>query len=246
MNENGPKLDMGTPGDQFIEHLLKREAVQIFPGSLIKELQEDKSCVSLGSGGYGTCNVVNRDGDRVVLKTFKSDTNFDDVYCELNGLIKNKGPGVQKLIGYCPSEKTLITRYGGDALAQYGSDVEHKTVKKSVAILEDVMTTISQMLKRRWCHNDIKAENICVKKIKTDEPQVTLIDFGLARKIRTEVYEDQGEKKDYLQPHLPRELLRGKSCSKASEVYSLGQLAIQVRPGETSYSKNFDKWIIKS
>lgn len=93
-------------------------------------------------------------------------------------------------------------------------------------VLRQLARTLNLMEERGIAHNDIKVDNVCVGFSPTnDEPEATLIDFGLATKYGTKTFKYPFMKKyRNLFQWMAPELLAGKTCSIASDVYSMGKL----------------------
>ncbi|XP_071524423.1 probable serine/threonine-protein kinase DDB_G0281745 [Panulirus ornatus] len=220
----------------------EKEGIRIVTERVLKTFHRMGESSFIGAGSYGKCTQLTVKSLHLVLKQFGNKNAVHMMKQELRGLKKSQGPGVQKLFGFCPENGEIITKYAGKTLDKWvGKKV--LTVKKSLYILYKVMNTVQRMIERKLCHNDIKLDNICVQKLDSEQPRVTLIDLGLATSLGEEVYEPVSRKKAKDMPWLAPEMTLGKQCTEASEVFSLGCLAKQLVSGKTKYPPCLSKWI---
>ncbi|XP_071524405.1 fibroblast growth factor receptor-like [Panulirus ornatus] len=195
-------------------------------------------------GGQGSCICLKDNHEWFVLKTVHRPCVYENFMTEVNGLVRNRGPGVQNLCGVCPRLGVIVSRYAGKTLEEYVR--QRRLTKLQLAyVLEAVMKTCKAMLDRGQCHNDIKMNNVCVKRVNSREPKVTLIDFGKAGPVGERPYIPIGPWWHLLLPWLAPELLCVGTSSHASEVYSLGYLA-QGLFKEASCPKELRRWISRS
>ena len=102
------------------------------------------------------------------------------------------------------------------------------------AILGEAALSIEHMHKLGWTHRDIKPDNFLVN----DENEVRLIDFTLARKIKTGISKLFGNKApvqgtySYMAP----EQIRGKEVDARADIYSFGCMVYELMCGKLPYT----------
>lgn len=101
-------------------------------------------------------------------------------------------------------------------------------------ILCEAALSIEHMHKLGWTHRDIKPDNFLVN----DENEVRLIDFTLARKIKTGISKLFGNKApvqgtySYMAP----EQIRGKEVDARADIYSFGCMVYELMCGKLPYT----------
>ena len=112
---------------------------------------------------------------------------------------------------------------------------EGLTVRQRVELLLQVCEAVAYAHSRLVIHRDLKPSNILV----TDEGQVRLLDFGIAKLVQDERTEDLALTEragraltlEYASP----EQVRGEPIGTASDVYRLGVVAYEVLTGARPY-----------
>ncbi|KAK8729663.1 hypothetical protein OTU49_008256 [Cherax quadricarinatus] len=111
----------------------------------------------------------------------------------------------------------MVSCYAGEIL---GSFLKHKmhTLVTKLQVMLQVHSIMQRIVEKGFVHNDIKANNICIL-----NGNVTFIDFGFGCRFGKVIsYEDNCEetKRKWYAP----EIRKGKPCSEASDIFSLGTL----------------------
>nr|XP_045590860.1 casein kinase 1-like [Procambarus clarkii] len=165
--------------------------VNIFGPSFLSFVMDKDSTRMLGSGGYGSCQLVSVSSSLWVAKTcWTVPYGTQTLIQEIKALSALQGlAGVQKLIGVCPEALTLITEYSGETWSDI-LERRQTSVQVCLEVSSQVCRIMSTIHARGWIHMDIKANNVCVKRT-SDGVQATLIDFGLAVQDGARVSLDQ-------------------------------------------------------
>lgn len=101
-------------------------------------------------------------------------------------------------------------------------------------ILGAAALSVEYMHKQGWTHRDIKPDNFLV----SDENEVRLIDFTLARKIKKGISKLFGNKApvqgtySYMAP----EQIRGKEVDERADIYSFGCMVYELMTGKLPYT----------
>ncbi|MPC80572.1 Dual specificity testis-specific protein kinase 2 [Portunus trituberculatus] len=178
---------------------------------------------SIGRGSYGWCcrTRVPGTGQEVVVKTFCRDA-LEDLFTEVSVLQSLQVVGVQRLVGVCVETCQMVTCCAGQIAKDFLASPLTR-FKDAVSVCLQVARTLRKIHLRGVAHNDIKANNVCVK-LSDQGPIATIIDFGLARTIGSpSVYHPAPACKH---PWAAPELLQEDAlpCSRESDVYSLAYL----------------------
>ncbi|XP_069185173.1 proto-oncogene tyrosine-protein kinase Src-like [Procambarus clarkii] len=137
--------------------------VNVFGPAFLSFLMDKDSTRMLGSGGYGSCQLVSVSSSLWVAKTCgTSRCGPQTLIQEIKALSALHGvAGVQKLVGVCPEALTLVTEYSGETW----SDVLERrqaSVQVCLEVTSQVCRIMSTIHARGWTHMDIKANNVCV------------------------------------------------------------------------------------
>ncbi|XP_071524408.1 death-associated protein kinase 3-like [Panulirus ornatus] len=223
----------------------KKKGIKVLLRSELRTLEEEgrRTRGNMMEGGFGVCVLLKLNGQWLVMKTFKRNQ-YTSMMRELRGLVRAKGPGVQELYAICPQRNVMLSKYAGDSLF---SVIERGLSKnKATHIMGCVLRTTDRVLtEANICHNDLKPSNICVADIKSVEPKVTLIDYGLASTVGKLTYW-QGMY-PYQKEWVATELTKRGVCSEKSEVYSLGYVGRRINGNIRSLlPPGFRGWMIRS
>lgn len=193
----------------------------------------------LGEGAFGACYKLNRlEGPSLVIKHFTrgGEAAVQDLKDEVQMLNACQGEGVQKLVGVCPENQALVTDFAGQSLGHL-LDGGLLDESEKLDVLGQVMNAASRGLKRKICHNDIRENNVCVKKRKTGV-RATLIDYGLASLVGDNPFVGCDSV-----PWVAPELFRDGVSSSATDTYSLGHLARELEPHDGFYPEPLSTWV---
>lgn len=196
-------------------------------GVKIYNSQEIKFLDNITKSNHGAINVVRVDQIKksCVGKQFNE---FSELLREVNSLMcVQEVPGVQKLIGVCPSKKTMITSYAGKPLNE--ALRKHKlSLHDKFQLMKQFLKVVQGYLKLKMTHNDLKANNVCLK-IKSFRPVLTVIDFGYATNFGKQCFHpvrNEGfNRYDWIAP----ELISGQCFnSEATEMYGIAKFLLMI------------------
>lgn len=190
----------------------------------MKSMAEEGTSKPIGSGVFGDCTLLRYKKKKYVLKRLSGKNVLKYMEREISGLKRCRGKGVLRLHGVCVETGDIVTNYAGKALDKCVGE-EGLKVHKAIIILKQVVSAVQGIVKRNYCHNDIKANNVCLKRPTSVYPKVTLIDLGLSTAIGEAPYKSISQKRAENFPWLAPEMHQGKPCSEASEVFSIGFMA---------------------
>ncbi|ROT60870.1 hypothetical protein C7M84_021492 [Penaeus vannamei] len=174
----------------------------------------------LGAGKDGEA-YLNREAD-LVVKFAMCYRSCRSVMREALALdLLKEVPGVQRLVGVCLERALIVTRYAGPTMSDWKSGKSRLRPKVWLYILSKVTLTLRTIHRNGLVHNDVKGDNICLRKSK-GEIDVTIIDFGLAKRAGMQLPPlgtwSPGE-------HHPPEFFRDQAeCSDLTDAFSLGKL----------------------
>jgi serine/threonine protein kinase len=102
------------------------------------------------------------------------------------------------------------------------------------AILGEAALAVEHMHKQGWTHRDIKPDNFLV----SDENEVRLIDFTLARKIKKGLSLMFGSKAPVQGTYssMAPEQIRGKEVDERADIYSFGCMVYELMCGKLPYT----------
>jgi len=103
-------------------------------------------------------------------------------------------------------------------------------------ILINCASGLAHMHKTGWVHRDVKPDNFLV----SNKSEVRLIDFNLARKIKTGLGKMLGGKTKVQGTHsyMAPEQIRGKHVDARADIYSLGCVAFELFHGKPPFTAN--------
>lgn len=87
-----------------------------------------------------------------------------------------------------------------------------------------VFSAVAELHRRGWIHGDLKPENIVIG----GPSGVTLLDFGLARRVDAQSPEDRGSQPGTVEYMSPEQCTSGAAIDGRSDVYALGVLLYEV------------------
>lgn len=191
----------------------------------------------LGKGGYARvfpCSKDNGTSCPAVAKVFKNSTHVNTFEREVAALKDIDGcPNTPRLIDFGRNEQGLLCiiteRISGETLEDRVRSYGPLDRRQSIRLLETVLAIIEYTHGAGLAHLDIKASNVMM-----DGEEFHLLDWGLAKKLKTQFINSINANQDYVAP----ECFRG-SFSAASDFYSLGWLLIFALSGIKPY--HFDE-----
>ncbi|MGI9455507.1 MAG: serine/threonine protein kinase [Aeoliella sp.] len=111
-----------------------------------------------------------------------------------------------------------------------------QVMSQAKEILNNCAAGLAHMHKTGWVHRDVKPDNFLV----SDESEVRLIDFNLARKIKTGLGKMLGGKTKVQGTHsyMAPEQIRGEHVDARADIYSLGCVAFELFNGKPPFTAN--------
>ncbi|XP_037797751.1 serine/threonine-protein kinase pkn2-like [Penaeus monodon] len=199
--------------------------------------------VLLGKGAFGVAYLISR--TNTVVKFSFNYTAYVAALAEAQAMTALKDvPGVQRLVGVCPERAMIATAYAGPILYDWLREADALLPEEWVAITLKVAEVIRAIHAKGIIHNDIKNDNICVKKT-PHGVEVTVIDFGMSKREGQHLYLSGSWTQD---SHNPPEFFRpqGGKCSSLSDVYSVGQVLKQISSCVGLQMTSILKWYMSS
>jgi serine/threonine-protein kinase len=202
---------------------------------------------AVGHGGMGAVYLAARDDDefkkRVAIKLLRRGMATDDLVRRFRNerqiLASIDHPNIAKLLDGGTTDEGLpyfLMEYvEGEPIDRY-CDGHGLSVAERLELFRTVCAAVHFAHQNLVVHRDLKPGNILV----TADGVVKLLDFGIAKLLRPELYSDRAEATrveerlltpDYASP----EQARGDVVTTASDVYSLGVLLYELLTGHHPY-----------
>ena len=203
----------------------------------------------LGRGGMGAVYLAERaDGQfdqTVALKVVRPDRGSDELWerfgAERRILARLQHPNIARLLdGNVTAEGRpyLVMEYvAGVPLMQY-CDARRLDVSHRLELFREICAAVQHAHRNLVVHRDLKPSNILV----TDEGDVKLLDFGIAKLLDPESDAESDETRAGVRPLTPEyaspEQLRGLAVTTLSDVYQLGILLYELLSGRRPWYPN--------
>jgi serine/threonine protein kinase/Tfp pilus assembly protein PilF len=201
----------------------------------------------VGHGGMGAVYLAVRDDDefkkRVAIKLLRRGMATDDLVRRFRNerqiLASIDHPNIAKLLDGGTTEEGLpyfLMEYvEGEPIDRY-CDAHRLSVGERLELFRTVCAAVHFAHQNLVVHRDLKPGNILV----TADGVVKLLDFGIAKLLRPELYSDRAEatrlEERLLTPeYASPEQARGETVTTASDVYSLGVLLYELLTGHLPY-----------
>jgi serine/threonine protein kinase/tetratricopeptide (TPR) repeat protein len=202
---------------------------------------------AVGHGGMGAVYLAVRDDDefkkRVAIKLLRPGMATDDLVRRFRNerqiLASIDHPNIARLLDGGTTEEGLpyfLMEYvEGEPIDRY-CDAHGLSVRERLELFRTVCAAVHFAHQNLVVHRDLKPGNILV----TADGVVKLLDFGIAKLLKPELYSDRAEATrveerlltpDYASP----EQARGETVTTASDVYSLGVLLYELLTGHLPY-----------
>jgi eukaryotic-like serine/threonine-protein kinase len=202
----------------------------------------------IGRGGMGTVFLAERaDGhfrQRVALKLLHGgfhDENAERRFrLERQILARLEHPNIARLLGggLTPDGEPyfVMEHVAGLPITEY-CDRHRLGIEQRLELFRTVCAAVQYAHRNLVVHRDLKPGNILV----TGDGQVKLLDFGIARVLEPEAYDQAGTMTrtgarlmtpEYAAP----EQVRGEAITTATDVYALGMLLFELLTGRRPYS----------
>ncbi|XP_042242224.1 calcium-dependent protein kinase 1-like [Homarus americanus] len=204
------------------------------------EFVADPTCMKpLGHGTYGSCHLVTVSNSQWVIKAIPATPAIVlTLQKEIQALsVLQNVPGLQKIIGVCPSKLTLLTEYAGESLDKY-LQTHTCTIGQRLQIVKQVTRTLLAVKERGWVHTDVRCENICIQNTPSGI-RATLIDLGLSAQIGKFNRFPPGTKSPF---YMAPEVVKNSPVTSQADVYSMGRL-LQTVVGVHHLSREAQRWV---
>ena len=201
----------------------------------------------VGHGGMGAVYLAVRDDDefrkRVAIKLLRRGMATDDLVRRFRNerqiLASIDHPHIAKLLDGGTTEEGfpyfLMEYVEGEPIDRY-CDSHGLSVGERLELFRTVCAAVHFAHQNLVVHRDLKPGNILV----TADGVVKLLDFGIAKLLRPELYSDRAgatrlEERLLTPEYASPEQARGEAITTASDVYSLGVLLYELLTGHLPY-----------
>lgn len=204
----------------------------------------------LGEGGFGQTflaeDIHMPQPELCVVKQLNPPSVDPQIVAKCQDLFKKEAKALQDLGKHCSSIPELKAYFIDEQhwylVQEY---IEGETLDKVILeatedhvikIIQDVGNTLIEVHQNNRIHRDIKPENLILR---NSDNKIVLIDFGVVKEITTQIMNNQSVivgTSGYISP----EQAKGQPCY-ASDIYSLGIVAIEKLTKKNPVTLNFDE-----
>ncbi len=198
----------------------------------------------LGAGGMGTVYLAERaDGEfeqKVALKLIKGGMNTEAIlrhfFNERQILASLEHPNIARLIDGGTTDEGLpffiMEFVEGEPINEY-AEKENLGLEEKLDLFREVCTAVSFAHRNLVIHRDLKPSNILI----TREGKVKLLDFGIAKLLKSETNEAVTATKNFIftPEYASPEQIRGDKLTTATDVYSLGVILYELLTGSRPF-----------
>lgn len=255
-NEVLALLESSESSEEYLLHLAARAGAPASPGEQLgrlagKRLGAWRLVELIGRGGMGAVYLAERDDEqfrmRAALKILPLGVSSDDqrrrFLSERQILARLNHPSIARILdGGVTEDGTpfyVMEHVEGVPIDRY-CDQHRLPLEERLVLFEGVCDAVQHAHRNLIVHQDLKPGNILV----TNEAQVKLLDFGIARILES----GEGERGDFtgLQgramtlAYASPEQVRGEPVSTVSDVYSLGLILYELLAGKHPYRHQID------
>lgn len=208
----------------------RSQEVPVVSWRWVRHAKDTSNYQCLGRGTYGDVFLVRHPADsskRLVVKNFRC--KHKEMVREVEALLRVQDVhGVQRLVGVCLDTKEIITEYAGSTILQKILQGDLWSMKDKLWVTAQLLATVDSLHKKGLCHNDIKSNNICIRRTPSDLYKVTIIDFGFARTTGSVVFQQPIRHPREIRSWISPEVAGRGRCSPASDVFSLGTMLFEL------------------
>ncbi|XP_071539204.1 casein kinase I-like [Panulirus ornatus] len=177
---------------------------------------------TLGRGGNGSVDLVYFKGHTRVMKTLLRGVNIRGLLKEIRIQRDLAGAGgAPEIHGLSLVPAKVIMTYTGQTYDQY---IKECTQQEAVRTLMLVAQKLDEIHEKGYAHNDLKVNNITVGVSKNVD--IHIIDYGLSTRLGKVLW-PSGKRRVRRCWYAP-ELYAGKPATRASDVYSFGDVIANV------------------
>ncbi len=199
----------------------------------------------IGRGGLGTVYLAARADavyeKEVALKLLRRGLDTDDILRRFRNeqqiLARLEHPQIARLIDGGTSAEGqpyfVMERVEGEPLTTY-SQRKGLTIKERIELFRTVCAAVAYAHQHLVIHRDLKPSNILV----TDEGEVKLLDFGIAKLLGGDedaTFRTMTEMRVMTPDYASPEQILGENITTASDVYSLGVILYELLTGAKPY-----------
>ncbi len=200
----------------------------------------------IGAGTYGQVyrckdTAIGRDVAIKFLTTNRHETDFSRFKHEADAIARIGHPNVITLFDFneTPSGTPFIVmeHMQGETLRAY-IDEKSLTVNESVSIMKSILEGLKAAHKHEIVHRDLKPSNVFLRTIDGDDrPQVTLFDFGLAKRLNASSGNQLTSENTIIgTPHFcSPEQTRGENVTEVSDIWACGIILYRLLTGKLPF-----------
>jgi eukaryotic-like serine/threonine-protein kinase len=195
----------------------------------------------LGSGGAGDVYRATRsDGSfeqQAAIKVLRREAagQIERFNAERQILARLEHPGIARLLDggvtFDGSPYAVVEYVDGQPLVSYCCD-RALDIAGRLSIFAQVCDVVAYAHRNLIVHRDLKSANILV----TDNGQVKLLDFGIAKQLGTRGWPDDRTSAPFTADYAAPEQLNGEPVTTATDVYSLGVLLFELLAGRRPWA----------
>ncbi|XP_072531852.1 death-associated protein kinase 2 [Salminus brasiliensis] len=137
----------------------------------------------------------------------------------------------------------IIELIKGGELFDFIAEKENLTETEAIEFLKQILEGVSYMHGRHVGHFDLKPENIMLSDKKAPNPDIKIIDFGMAHCfIQGEEYKSMGGTPQYIAP----EIINFEPLSTAADMWSIGVITYILLSGLSPFQGETDEETLKN
>lgn len=207
-----------------------------------KKIDDYNILEEIGAGGMGKVYLATRKGfeQRFALKLIKRGMDTEAVLnrfiSERQILSRLEHPNIARLLDVGSTKDDLpyfVMEYvEGEPITKFCNS-ENLSTNERLEIFQKICSAVIYAHQNLIVHRDLKPSNILV----TDDRTPKLLDFGIAKLLKTEDYEETATQARVFTPeYASPEQLNGKPITTATDVYSLGVVLYELLSGQRPFT----------
>lgn len=137
----------------------------------------------------------------------------------------------------------IIELIRGGELFDFIAEKENLTETDAIDFLKQILEGVSYMHSKCIGHFDLKPENIMLSEKRVADPDIKIIDFGMAHRfIQGEEYKSMGGTPQYIAP----EIINYQPLSTAADMWSIGVITYILLSGLSPFQGDTDEETLKN